>query len=190
MHRYLRAGSRWRRPCGNFSIPGDPTIDNRSREVRPSIPSGSAFNPLHLHTSRFLSLARSPRFEGSANKLVHQEISIFLRDAGNLGIWSKLSQEDICNVSSWGSGKISSSSDDEPVPSSLEQYEILRRRRRGKHRSSSTGQRTILEQSSISNSSTSTKQSRSPSCNLDLLNTDTKPPSPSSHKRRRVSRGL
>ena len=90
MHRYLRAGSRWRRPCGNLSIPGQSPISNRSREVRPSIPSGSSFSAPQLDRRRILSLARSPRFEGSANKLLLKEMSIFSRDAGNLGIWSKL----------------------------------------------------------------------------------------------------
>lgn len=66
-----RNGSRWRRPCGNSTIPGHVCISNRSREVRPSIPSGSSFRPAHLFKERHLSLARSPRFDGSATKRLH-----------------------------------------------------------------------------------------------------------------------
>lgn len=84
--RYLRPGSRWTRPCGNFSIPGHLAIVNRSREVRPSIPSGMAFRALQTCTLSVLSLARSPRFEGSATRLVLPTMLNSSRDAGNFGI--------------------------------------------------------------------------------------------------------
>jgi len=136
--RNLRAESLWRRPCGNFSIPGHSPILNLSREVRPSIPSGSAFISPQSSMEKCLSLARFTRFEGRATKLLQQRIPISSRDVGNLGISSKLSQCCIDNHSSWGSGRISS--DDEPFPSKFLQYQIFRDRRQGKHRSSSTGQ--------------------------------------------------
>ncbi|KAK8451618.1 hypothetical protein SEVIR_6G238533v4 [Setaria viridis] len=102
--RYLRAGSRCRRPCGNFSIPGQPSITNSSREVRPSIPSGNVFSALQLHTESLLSLVRSPRFEGSATKLLLLSIQISSRDAGNLGsrgrIPSSLEQRLMCRARS------------------------------------------------------------------------------------------
>ena len=117
MYRRFRAGSRWRRPCGNLSIPGQLQITNCSREVSPSIPSGSSFSAPQTHTRRILSLARSPRFEGSATKLWHPKIINSPSEAGNFGISSKLPQNRISNLSNWGSGR--NSSEDDPLPSSL-----------------------------------------------------------------------
>jgi len=68
MYRDLRVRSCWRRPCGNLSIPGQYSIVNRSREVRPCIPSGSAFSSSQPTRLKWLNFGRSPRFEGSATK--------------------------------------------------------------------------------------------------------------------------
>lgn len=78
-----RAGNRSRRPCGNSFI-SDSVIFNSPREVRPCIPSGSAFRLLHPLTLRLLSLARFPRFEGSLARLLQFEISNFSRDSGRV----------------------------------------------------------------------------------------------------------
>jgi len=115
--RDLRAGSCWRRPCGNLFIPGHEWIINRSREVRPSMPSGSTFSSEHQNNLRCLSFARSPRFEGSATKLSQFQTSNPPSEAGNFGISSKLRQYFISNLSNWGSGR--NSSEDDPLPSSL-----------------------------------------------------------------------
>ena len=115
--RDLRAGSCWRRPCGNLFIPGHESMINCSREVRPSIPSGSAFSSEQPRNQRCLSFARSPRFEGSATKLSQFQTSNPPSEAGNFGIFSKLRQYFISNLSNWGSGR--NSSEDDPLPSSL-----------------------------------------------------------------------
>jgi hypothetical protein len=99
----LRAGSRWRRPCGNSFMPGHLLSTSTSREVSLSIPSGSACSPRQELTDIFLSFGRFPRFEGSATNRGHQKIFISSRDVGNFGISSKLSQHIILNLSSWGS---------------------------------------------------------------------------------------
>lgn len=98
--RHFRVGSRWRRPCGNSSMRGHQWISKCSREMSPSIPSGST------------------------TKLLQPPISIFSSDAGNGGISSKQSHLPISKLCSRGSGRISSI--DDPFPSSLLQFQITR----------------------------------------------------------------